>query len=74
MGKLLAFKTEVESSNLKALEIIPTEKLMIVEFLNGTKYLYTNVEELDYDTIVQAESVGKAFNAFKKLGNDYHKI
>ena len=74
MGKLLAFKTEVESSNLKALEIIPTEKLMIVEFLNGTKYLYTNVDELDYDTIVQAESVGKAFNTFKKLGNDYHKV
>ena len=68
MAALVTMKTEVESSNLKSLTTIPSEKILIVEFKNKTAYMYTGVDSSLYDQVVAAESVGKEFNKLIKGG------
>lgn len=74
--KLSAQVTEVDSSMLKSLTLLPTQNIMIAEFNNSTKYLYVGVTQPMYDEVINAESVGKAFNKLVKGGIDclYHKI
>lgn len=69
MNKMISIRNEVESSNIKALTRIPELDLMVVDFVNGTKYLYRNVELSTFNSLVDAESVGKAFNQIIKKGN-----
>lgn len=73
--KLQSFTTEVESSMLKSLTVIPSEELLIAEFNGGAKYLYVGVPSQLVSDIMNAESQGKAFNKeIKNGGFNYHKI
>jgi len=37
---------------------------LVVEFVGGSKYSYTNVEFVDYMAFSNGESIGKSFNEF----------
>lgn len=49
----------VKSSNLKALSYYEGD--LYVEFLSGKKYRYWNVGYETYNTLVESESIGKAY-------------
>lgn len=57
---------QVESSNIDAIGFDPLHHVMRVRFKNATVYDYQNVEETIYKLILNAESVGKAFNLYVK--------
>ena len=71
--KLETIVVPVESSNIEVLTRVPANDLMIVEFVNGTKYLYTGVDVATFNQLVDAESVGKEFNSVIKKG-DYNYL
>ena len=73
--KFAAIKVPVESSMIKSLTHIVTADILIAEFNNGDKYLYTGVTAPMYEKIITADSVGKEFNHTIKAGGFlYHKI
>lgn len=61
---------QVESSNISA--IGHAGHTMVVQFKNGTKYRYENVSAELYQRILDAESVGKAFNELVKKNPTAH--
>lgn len=65
---------EVKSSNLKKTEYDTTTKSMIVEFLNGTKYEYTDVPHQIYTKFRMAESQGKYFTSEISKKYKYKKL
>lgn len=65
---------EIKSSNLKRTEYDVETKMMIVEFINGSKYQYEEVPHQIYTRFRMSESQGKFFSSdiskkykFKKL-------
>jgi len=55
--------TPVTSSNIAAVGYDRTSRTLEVEFHNGTRYQYDDVDEDVYQDLMGAESVGKFFNA-----------
>lgn len=49
----------VNSSNVAALQYFPEDQKMMVEFLNGSAYLYSGVTPTEAQGFVQAQSKGK---------------
>lgn len=62
-------KNEIKSSNIKASVYDTEKKIMIVEFLNGTKYQYDDVPHQTYTKFRMAKSQGSFFigNISKKF-------
>ncbi len=58
--------TPVESSNIEAMGHDPVTQVMTVKFKNGTVYDYQKVNKEIYMNILNASSVGGAFNASVK--------
>ena len=56
----------VVSSNIASLGHNESAKILRVSFKNGRKYEYENVSKDIFETLLDAESVGKAFNALIK--------
>ena len=54
---------EIESSNLKKTEYDTSTKKVIVEFKNGTRYEYSDVQHKIYTQFRMSESQGKFFNS-----------
>ncbi|HQL11557.1 MAG TPA: KTSC domain-containing protein [bacterium] len=53
---------EFKSSNIKTLWYSKDKQELIVEFLNGSQYRYSNVSELEWQNLKSAESKGKFLN------------
>jgi hypothetical protein len=67
-------KNEIKSSNIKA-SIYDTEaKSMIVEFLNGAKYMYQDVPHQTYTKFRMAKSQGQFFSSDIAKKFKYTKI
>lgn len=64
--------TPVTSSNLSGLFHDPETKTLSVQFKNGTIYAYQNVDTQLYLTVLNAESVGSAFNNLIKKHPDLY--
>lgn len=59
-------KTEVVSSQIKALEYDTEANILIVTFNQGKKYEYSDVSEEEFRKLIDSESIGKHFNMFFK--------
>jgi hypothetical protein len=57
----------VKSSTIEAIGHDGVDK-MAVKFRNGTIYEYSGISKNLYDTIINAESVGKRFASLKTTG------
>jgi hypothetical protein len=55
-----------ESTMLVSCEYDPDTKEMMVEFKNGKKYYYVEVEPTIYADLITAKSPGRYFNSIKK--------
>ena len=53
----------VKSSNLKDVGYDPATQELQVGFLNGNIFSYAGVPQEDFEALMAAESIGKAFNA-----------
>jgi len=58
--------TKVTSSNIEAIGHDPVAKTLVVEFKNGSRYSYQNVEQALFEAIRDADSVGATFNKMVK--------
>lgn len=58
--------TPVKSSNCSAMGHDPVTQTMTVLFHTGTRYSYQNVSTATYEQILNAPSVGSAFNKLVK--------
>lgn len=56
-------RVTVQSSNVAAVGYDEDEKVLEVEFNNGSVYQYSDVPMNIYDGLISAGSVGKYFNA-----------
>ncbi len=63
--------TTVVSSNISRLGYNEETSEMLVEFKNGTQYKYWPVHFNDYQDLVNAPSVGRAFAADFKNNSSY---
>lgn len=66
--------TAVSSSNIEAVGYSPIDKLLQVEFKNGTTYQYEGVPANIAQGLVDASSVGQFFNANVKDSYGYTKL
>ena len=57
--------TDVDSSFISSVAYSHADSEMTVSFHSGSEYTFPNVDVFIYDDIVNADSVGSAFNAFK---------
>ena len=55
-----------ESTMLASCEYDPETKELMVEFKNGKKYYYADVDPAIYDDLITAKSAGKFFNSIKR--------
>lgn len=53
---------EVESSNVKAIGYETTTNTLVVEYLSGLKYEYSNVPATVFDELLDSVSKGKYMN------------
>lgn len=53
----------VDSSNVRAVGYDDSKQLLHVEFLNGGRYIYSNVPFEDYTALIEAPSIGRFLNA-----------
>jgi len=58
----------VDSSNLESVGYVKTTRTMYIRFRSGKIYSYHDVEEVVFNELVGAESVGKFFNEFIRGG------
>ncbi|RZK33075.1 MAG: KTSC domain-containing protein [Hymenobacter sp.] len=52
----------VTSSNLRSVGYSAEERILEIEFVNGTLYEYYEVPESEYQYLIQASSCGRYFN------------
>lgn len=62
-----------ESSNIKSVSYNPDTKELIIAFLDGAEYQYTEVRPEEVVKLMFSESAGKAFHRNIKQ-HDYKKI
>lgn len=69
------FRTCVSSSNLASVGYDASERILEIEFLNGSIYHYYNVPSALYHGLMSAGSHGGYLNQFiKKAGYRYRRI
>jgi hypothetical protein len=64
----------VESAMIKTIEYNYISKKMVVEFVNGSKYVYKDMAEAVYTKFKHSESLGKHFAENIKNHYDYIQI
>lgn len=64
----------VSSSQISAIGYDAETMKAQVAFTNGSVYEYDDVSQSTIDTIINADSVGKAFNLLLKYGFNYRRI
>ena len=62
----MIFSHQFDSTMLVSCEYDPDTKEMMVEFKNGKKYYYIDVEPSIYGDLITAKSSGRFFNSIKK--------
>ena len=67
-------KEFVESSQIEAVGYEASTETMSVWFKNGSQYHYFGVNQEEYDTVKNADSIGKELNSSIKPYKDYAKI
>lgn len=63
----------VRSSNVASVGYDPNTLTLEVEFVNGAVYQYFDVPEIEYQSLISAESVGKYLNLNIKNNYRYAK-
>ena len=63
---LFVVRQDVESSNIKSVGHSGARNVLVVEFLNGSIYLYKNVPVEVYTDMLEATSKGRYFNKHVK--------
>lgn len=63
-----------ESTQVAAIEYNGDYAEMLVEFRNGSSYIYSDVPLEDFGKIVSAPSVGGAFSFFKALNKTFRRV
>lgn len=61
------------SSLIKSTEYTPDYKTLLVEFSNGQAYIYSEINEKEYQDFCNAESQGKHFGANFRTKKPYVK-
>lgn len=64
---------EWASSLIKRTEYTPDNKTLEVEFTNGAIYIYSDINEAEYDDFCNAESQGKFFGTNIRTKKPYKK-
>lgn len=64
----------VKSSNISGIAYRESEGILSVSFLNGTRYVYIDVEKEHYKDFQEASSVGSYFHGNIKGKYDYVKV
>ena len=64
----------VRSSNIDKIGYSYEDKILAVEFKGGSKYIYPEVENEEYNNLMLSESLGSAFSEFKKSHTDFKKL
>ena len=67
-------RISVTSSNIKSIGYSPQEKLLEVEFTNGSVYDYPEVEQSLYDAFIGASSHGSFFHENIKYNYSFRRI
>lgn len=68
-------RTPVSSSNIASVGYDPENRILEIEFHNGSIYQYFNISESVYKGLMNADSHGKYFDAYiKKGGYRFNKI
>lgn len=65
--------TVVKSSTIDSIYYATTTNELMVTFKNGTTYTYYDVTLEDYQSLITAESIGKALNQTIKTKYKYAK-
>jgi hypothetical protein len=65
---------EIDSSNLVRAEYDTETSKLVVEFKNGTRYEYEDVQHKTYTQFRMAESQGKFFNSNISKTHKYKKV
>lgn len=65
---------EIKSSNIKRTEYDTATKQLVVEFNNGTKYLYDNLPHEIYTKFRLSKSQGEFFNSNISKKYTYKKL
>jgi hypothetical protein len=66
--------TPVDSSNIEAVGHDPDQQELYVRFLDGSTYVYANVDEETFQELRGAASVGSYFNRVIKPSHSYQKL
>lgn len=72
--KVLSEYVTYDSSTVSASTYDFKNHNLIVEFVSGTDYYFQNVDESDYESFRDSDSIGKSFNKYiKKYGGERMK-
>jgi len=66
--------TPVDSSNIESVGHDPDSQELHVQFLDGTTYVYSDVDEETFQELRDAASVGSYFNRMIKPSHSYRKL
>lgn len=64
----------VQSSNVASLGYDETTQTAYVQFLNGTIYMYKGVTKVEFESLMNAPSIGSYFNRNFKNIYPYERI
>lgn len=65
---------KVDSSNIDEIGYKEDQQELYIRFLNSGLYVYKNIPEIEYTSLMEASSHGKYFNAHIKNSYPYEKI
>jgi len=68
------FEFKASSTLIESGEYFPDQRRLIINFVRGGSYQYFNVPPEDYHSMVNAPSVGKAFNSTIRGNYDFEKL
>ena len=64
----------VVSSNINAIGYSEDDRMMQVEFIGGSNYIYYDVSLDEFNSVLSANSVGSEFSKVIKKNKRYEKI
>lgn len=65
---------KVDSSNIDKIGYHEDEETLRIDFKNGTAYLYSNVPQMVFKSLLDAESKGKYFSSVIKKNFTFRKL
>lgn len=64
----------VESSNIEAVAYDEEESILGICFLNGREYQYFHVSKIEFENLLNAQSIGKYFGKHIRNNYEYRRI